>query len=98
MHGHAAGHQRPAGAHDDHAGPYAGHAGTDEGHGRRLSWLIPLTLVVWLLARIKRGHQRVSQKTPLVILEERYARGEIEQEEYRSRRADLLKYDDGAYT
>lgn len=37
------------------------------------------------------GHRQAPRKTPLDILQERYARGEIEREEYEQKRRDLEK-------
>jgi putative membrane protein len=53
-----------------------------------LVWLIPVVLVALLiyhLARERNGKAR----SALDILAERYARGEIDREEYLKRRADL---------
>lgn len=54
-----------------------------------LWWLIPIALIVWLLVRPRQNDSNRSAPTPLVILDERYARGEIDRDEYQSRRADL---------
>lgn len=68
----------------DHAGMGLG------GFGMILLWLVPIALVVWLFARMQSKGNAPATPTPLDILDGRYARGEIEQDEYRSRRADLL--------
>lgn len=60
------------------------------GFGMILLWLVPIALVIWLSARLQSNRNTPATPTPLDILDARYARGEIEQEEYRSRRADLL--------
>ena len=67
------------------------------GLGMILVWLVPIALVVWLLSRSASGRQGEDKpaRTPLEILDERYARGEIGREEYLSRRADL-KGEDGS--
>lgn len=57
------------------------------GFAMLLVWLLPLVLV-WLLVRAYLG-RRPPTRTALEILEERYARGEIERDEYLKRRADL---------
>jgi putative membrane protein len=76
----------------DHSG-----MGLMGGLGMILIWLVPIALVVWLLSRFASGRQGEDKaaSTPLEILGERYARGEIGREEYLSRRADL-KGDDGS--
>lgn len=61
--------------------------------GMILWWLIPIALVVWLFARFKANGKRAATRTPLDILNERYALSEIDQDEYRSRRSDLLQTD-----
>jgi putative membrane protein len=62
--------------------------------GMVLVWLAPVALVLlWLLSRGRSGDTRTDRRTPLDILDERYARGEIGQDEYHSRRADLLNSD-----
>lgn len=58
------------------------------GLGMILLWLVPLVLLV-LLFRRHGGKEERRGKTALEILEARYARGEIDQDEYRKRRADL---------
>ena len=63
-----------------------------------LMWGIPLLLIVALLKylfakpRDKDGSEvRPEQKTPLDILKETYARGEISRDEYLQKRDDLLE-------
>ncbi len=56
--------------------------------GMILLWLVPLVLLVLLFRRYG-GKEERRDKTALEILEARYARGEIDQDEYRKRRADL---------
>lgn len=47
-----------------------------------------IALVRWLGMR-ERGSGDTSRRTPLEVLQERYARGEIEREEYEQKRRDL---------
>lgn len=47
-----------------------------------------IALVRWFGIR-DRGSGDTSRRTPLEILQERYARGEIEREEYEQKRRDL---------
>jgi putative membrane protein len=47
-----------------------------------------IALVRWFGMR-GRGSDDTSRRTPLEILQERYARGEIEREEYEQKRRDL---------
>ena len=63
-----------------------------------LMWGIPLLLIIALLKylfakpRDKDGSEvRPEQKTPLDILKETYARGEIGRDEYLQKRDDLLE-------
>lgn len=59
------------------------------GLGMILAWVVPLVLLI-LLSRYFLGDKGERRgKTALEILEERYARGEIDREEYLQRRADL---------
>lgn len=70
------------------------------GFGMVLVWLLPIALLVWLFARTaggRRGHSEEANRSPLETLDERYARGEIGPEEYRSRRADLQHKDTGEH-
>ena len=67
-----------------------------EGHGWGMGWgwiisLILLIAVIWFIARtVNQNNQSVlSNKTPLEILKERYARGEIDKEEFEERKKDL---------
>lgn len=59
------------------------------GLGMILFWAAPLVLI-FLLIRYFSGDRRQGRgKSALEILEARYARGEIDREEYLKRRADL---------
>ena len=59
------------------------------GFGMILVWIVPLLLLVLLFRRYTGDREGRQGKTALEILEARYARGEIDQEEYLKRRADL---------
>jgi putative membrane protein len=67
-----------------------------DGHGWIMGWgwvigLLILIVVFWIIVRIvnQNYHSRSSIKTPLDILKERYARGEIDKEEYEERKKDI---------
>ncbi|MDP2432607.1 MAG: SHOCT domain-containing protein [Pseudomonadota bacterium] len=59
------------------------------GLGMILVWIVPLLLLVLLFRRYFSDGAAPRDKTALEILEERYARGEIDHEDYQKRRADL---------
>ena len=59
------------------------------GFGMILVWLIPILLVALIIRYLIRGRDGKSEHTALDILETRYARGEIDRDEYLKRRADL---------
>jgi len=59
------------------------------GLGMILVWIVPLILIFLLFRYFSGDRQDRRGKSALEILEERYARGEIDQEEYLKRRADL---------
>lgn len=54
-------------------------------------WLLVIGGLVWLVASIARGGGNAApgEKSALDILKERYARGEIDREEYQQKRKDL---------
>jgi len=58
-----------------------------------LFWVAVIALVVWAVAKVARGGDRVSSPTPrqspLDIAKERYARGEISREEFEQLKQDL---------
>ncbi len=53
-----------------------------------LFWGATIILIVWGVRQLQ-GNNRESDSRALEILEERYARGEIDREEFASRRSDL---------
>jgi putative membrane protein len=58
--------------------------------------LVVVVAVIWLLARAagsgeRRRDHRPEAESPEQILKQRYARGEIDREEYESRLADLRR-------
>lgn len=61
------------------------------GHGiGMLFWLVILVLVIWFLIRLISGKSgKIENRPAQDILAERYARGEIDEEEYRKRKAFL---------
>lgn len=64
------------------------------GWGMVLWWgagILILVLLVWLLARAADGSRRGSEETPEQLLKRRYAKGEIEREEYQRRLEDLRR-------
>lgn len=65
-----------------------GHEGM--GWGMILVWLVPILLVAFVVRDFLRGRfPERERSTPLDILEGRYARGEIDKDEFLKRRADL---------
>lgn len=59
------------------------------GLGMILVWVVSLILLFLLIRHFLGDKGQGHGKSALEILEERYARGEIEREEYLKRRADL---------
>ncbi len=55
-----------------------------------LVWLVPIALVIWLVSSwVKRPRQGPAEKTALDILKERYAQGEIGQDEFERKKRDI---------
>jgi putative membrane protein len=57
--------------------------------GMVLVWGLPVLLVVLVVRYFARDRKGKREPTALEILEARYAHGEIDQDEYLKRRADL---------
>lgn len=56
-----------------------------------LFFLIVIGLLIWALVRNSAGSGTAARKSPEAILKERYARGEIERDEYERRLSDLRR-------
>ncbi len=56
-----------------------------------LLWLVPILLIALVLGYFTRDRDEKARRTTLDILGERYARGEIDRDEYLKRRADLTE-------
>lgn len=71
-----------------------GEHGWGMGLGMGWWWIIApllLVLVIWLIIRTtNRNNHRVKSQSPLDILKSRYARGEIDKEEYEKKKSELL--------
>ncbi len=65
------------------------HFGMGGGLGMVLVWLLPILLVVLLVRYFARDREEKRAPTAREILDARYARGEIDQDEYLKRRANL---------
>lgn len=53
-------------------------------------WLLLILVLVWAIrAGTSRSDDQARHRTPRELLDERFARGEIEEEEYRKRRSEL---------
>lgn len=61
------------------------------GVGMILVWLIPILLIALVIRNAIGDRNGKPERTSLDILEARYARGEIDREEFLKRRADLTE-------
>lgn len=59
------------------------------GFGMGIGWLIPLLFIVILVSFIK--DNKKEGESARDILDKRYARGEIDEKEYKTKKADLEK-------
>ena len=60
------------------------------GWGMILVWLVPILLIALVLRLLLGGRDNArSEQTPLDILKSRYARGEIDQEEFQRKKQEL---------
>jgi putative membrane protein len=56
-----------------------------------LVWLVPIALVIWLVSSwVKRPEKGPAETTALDILKERYARGDIGQDEFERMKHDIV--------
>jgi putative membrane protein len=72
---------------------WPGHMMDGWGWGMGLGWLIAIAAIVLLVVAVMRvsdrGGKHASEESALDILKKRYARGEIDKQEYDSLRRDL---------
>ncbi len=71
-----------------------GHFGWGMGLGMLVMiafWLLIVVFLVWLIQFLIEKRNPVPEKSPLKILESRFANGEIGEEEFESKRRVLLK-------
>lgn len=82
------------------AQPYGdGHMGWGDGWGHMfgggilmwLFWIGIIAVIVWLVLAATRRGSASGGRSALDILEERYARGEIDRADYEARRQDLMR-------
>ena len=72
--------------------------GMNFGMGWGLGWIFPLIilgLLVWLVVKVSRQNQsaeagQITSESPLDILKKRYARGEIDKQEFEEKKKDLM--------
>ncbi len=55
------------------------------------AWAAVIGVVVWAIARVAPRGPRENEPSARTTLDERYARGEIDDDEYRLRRAELRR-------
>ena len=53
-------------------------------------WGALIALIVWVISRLTRRNDTTLKHTPLAITKERYAKGEINKEEFEQIKRDLL--------
>lgn len=55
-----------------------------------LFWVLVIAGIVYLVKYLSQNQNKKQDKTPLDILKERYAKGEIDKEEFEKRKKDLV--------
>jgi putative membrane protein len=72
--------------------PFFGH-----GWGMGFGWILGIAiivLVIWIIVKAlnqSTGNKQLKDNSPLDILKERYARGEIDKEEFDQKKKDLME-------
>ena len=56
-----------------------------------LIWVLIIVLIIWLVKNYSHIKHGLKDDNAINILKERYAKGEIEKEEFESKKKDLLK-------
>ncbi len=75
---------------------YGGGHGWGMGWGMGFGWIIGLVVlifIIWIIVRVvnnNKGTGRSDKRSPVDILKERYARGEIDKKEFDERKKDLM--------
>lgn len=55
-----------------------------------LFWIAIISLIVWIVRKALHWHQDGERDNAIEILKERYARGEINKEEFEAKKKDLM--------
>jgi len=69
-----------------------------EGHGWGMSWVwlvgfILFVIIIWIIVKSINQYNKsngAGNKTPIDILKERYAKGEIDKQEFEEKKRDLI--------
>jgi putative membrane protein len=72
------------------------HGFNGHGWGMGFGWIVGLLVlfvIIWLFVKVvnQNNQTQINSKTPLDILKERYAKGEIDEQEFEERKQNLLK-------